>query len=164
MAVGNDPVLILSDSQVAIVAVRRAGNRGIARTSGLREVVSLIGNCKNEHGAGAVSMAWVKVHVGIPMNKRTDLEAKAAVKARGGTAVTQGGIRALVKEGRKKENVVNRFGMVRMVWWSSRLAVTAYSQLHAGKRRLVALQYKIGSHETGFCRRCAVPETGLMRR
>ena len=82
-AVGNDPVLILSDSQVAIMAVSRAGTRGIARTRGLWEVVFLISECKTEHDAGAVSLTLVKAHVGIPGNERTDLDAKAAVKAGG---------------------------------------------------------------------------------
>ena len=40
--VGNNPVLVLSDSQVAIMAVRKAGKWGIVETRGLREVVSLI--------------------------------------------------------------------------------------------------------------------------
>ena len=44
-AAGNDTVLILSDSQAAIMAVRKAGKRGIARTRGLRKVVSLISAC-----------------------------------------------------------------------------------------------------------------------
>ena len=33
-AIGNNPVFILSDSQAAIMAVRKAGKRGIARTRG----------------------------------------------------------------------------------------------------------------------------------
>ena len=57
MVVGNDPVLILSDSQVAIMAVRKAGRRGIVRTRGLREVVLLISNYEKEFVTGAVSLA-----------------------------------------------------------------------------------------------------------
>ena len=44
-AIGNNPVLIHSDSQAAIMAVRKAGKRGVARTRGLREVVSMIIDC-----------------------------------------------------------------------------------------------------------------------
>ena len=159
-AVGNDPVLILSDSQAAIVAVKKAGKQGIARTRGLKEFVSLINDCEKEFGAGAVSLAWVKAHIGIPGNEHADREAKSAVEAGGGTAVREGGIRAMVKEGRKKERVVKGFSMGRVVRWSSRLAVTAYSQLHTGKGQLAAWRHKIGRHDTGLCRRCAVPETG----
>ena len=158
--VGNNPVLILSDSQAAIMAVRKAGKWGIARARGLREVVSLISDCEKEFGAGAVSLAWVKAHVGIPENERVDLEAKSAVEAGGGSVVTEGGVRAGVKEGRKKERIVKGFGIGRVVRWSSRLAVTAYSQLRMGKGRLAACRHKIGRHDTGLCRRCAVPETG----
>ena len=82
-AVGRVPVLILSDSQAAIMAVKKAGKRGIARTRGLREVVSLISECEKEYGVGAVSLAWVKAHVGIPGTERADLEAKAAVETGG---------------------------------------------------------------------------------
>ena len=54
-AVGNKPVLIFSDSQAVIMALRRGGKRGIASTMGLREVVSLISECEEEYVAGAVS-------------------------------------------------------------------------------------------------------------
>ena len=157
--VSNDPFLILSDSQAAIMAVRRAGKRGIARTRGFREVVSLIRHYEKEFGVGAVSLTWVKAYMGIPGNERTHLEAKSAVEAGGGMAVTEGGIRALVKERRKKERVVKGFGIGRVVRWSSRLAVTAYYQLRTEKGRLAAWRHKIGRHDTGLCRRCAVPET-----
>ena len=38
--------------------------------------------------------------------------------------------------------------------------MTAYSQLRTGKGRLVVCRYKIGRHDTGLYRSCAVPETG----
>ena len=63
--------------------------------------------------------------MGIPGNERTDLKAKSAVETGGGTAVTEGGTRAMVKEGRKKERVVKGFSIGRVVRWSSRLAVKA---------------------------------------
>ena len=52
----------------------------------------------------------------------------------------------MVKEGRKRERVDRGFGMSRVLRWSSRLAVTAYSQLRTGKERLAAQRYKIGRH------------------
>ena len=159
-AMGGNPVLILSDSRVAIMAVKKAGKVGMGRTKGLTSVVSMIKDCEEEHGAGAVSLAWVKAHVSIPGNERADLEAKEAVEREGGLAVTEGGIRACVKQERKGERVVKGFGMGRVIGWSSRLSVTAYSQLRTGKGRLAAWRHKIGKDDTGPCRRCNVPETG----
>ena len=113
--VGNNPFLVLSAFQAAMMAGRRAGKGQIAWPMGLREVVYLIGKCAIEYGIGAVSLAWVKVHVGIPGNDCIDLEVNAAVEARGGIVVMEGGIRALVKEGRRKERVVKGFSMGRVV-------------------------------------------------
>ena len=72
-AVAKDPVLILSDSQAAIMAVRKAGKWGCGSTRGLKEVVSLIRDCEKEYGARAVSLAWVKAHVGILGKECIDL-------------------------------------------------------------------------------------------
>ena len=117
----------LSDSQATVIAVRKAGKRGITRTRALKEVVSLISDCEKEFEAGAVSLPWVRARVGMPRNERTNRKVKSAVEAREEMAVTEGGIRAMVKEWRKKERVVKDFGMGRVVRWSSRLAVAAYS-------------------------------------
>ena len=132
-AVGNVPVLILSDSKAAVMAVGKAGKPEFPSTRGLTEVVSLISDCEKEYGAGEVSLARVKAHIGISGNEHADLEAKVAVETGDRSAVPEGGLRALLKEGRKKERVVKGFGMSRVVGWSSRLALTAYSQLRMGK-------------------------------
>ena len=102
----------------------------------------------------------LKAHVGTFGNEHADLEVKAAVEAGGGTAVTEGGVRALVKERRKKERIAKAFCMGRVVRWSSRWVVIAYSQLRTGKGRLAASRYRIGRHEMALCRKCAVPKTG----
>ena len=79
------------------MGVRKAGKRGITRTRELCKVVSLISDCEKEFGPGAVSLAWVKAHVGIPGNKRADPEAKLAVEAGGKKAVMEGSLRAMGK-------------------------------------------------------------------
>ena len=56
--------------------------------------------------------------------------------------------------------MVKGFGMGRVVRWSGRMAVTAFSQLRTGMGRLAAWRHKIGRHEMGWYRRCAVLETG----
>lgn len=48
-----------------------------------------------------------------------------------------------VKAGREQERVDKGFCMRRVVRWSSRSAVTVYSQLHTGKGRLTA--WRLGS-------------------
>lgn len=65
--------------------------------------------------------------MGIPGNEKADLKAKAAVKRENGQAVTEGSIRACVKDGRKEASVVKGFGMGRVIQWSSKLAVMAYT-------------------------------------
>lgn len=113
--VGNNPVLVLSDSQAGIMVGWSSGKGRIAQPRELREVVYLISKCEIEYGVGAVSLAWVKAHMGIPGNDRVGIEVNAAVEARGRMAFMERGIRALVKKGRRKEKVVKGFGMGRVV-------------------------------------------------
>lgn len=56
-AVGGNPVLILSDSRAAIMAVKKAGKLGLGRPRGLTSVVCMIIDCEEEHGPGAVTLA-----------------------------------------------------------------------------------------------------------
>ena len=158
--VGNVPVLILADSRAALQAIKVAGAVGRARTRGLGEVLRLIFELENECGEKSVSLACVKAHVGISGNEEADTVAKEAAQAGGGRAVTEGGIRAWVKEMRKEERVVKGFGVGRVVRWKSRYAVSAYSQLRTGKGLLGAWLKKIGKAESGDCVRCGVEGSG----
>jgi len=63
-------LLILSDSQIAIVATKQAGRTGKARTRHLRWAVNEIERRKRELGDGAVELGWVKAHVGISGMRR----------------------------------------------------------------------------------------------
>jgi len=65
-------VLVLSDSQAAIAAVRKAGKTGRARTGELKEVVEEIRKRQKELGPDAVRLAWVKAHVGTRGNEKAD--------------------------------------------------------------------------------------------
>jgi len=57
-------VLILSDSQAAIAAARKAGRARRARTAELKGVVENIWDRQARLGSDAVRFSWVKVHVG----------------------------------------------------------------------------------------------------
>lgn len=98
--------------------------------------------------------------MGILGNEKADLKAKGVVKREGGPAVNEGGIRVCVTEGKKQERVVKGFSMGRVLRWSSRLLVTAYSQLRTRKRSLSVWRQRIGKDKTGQCRRCDIPKTG----
>jgi len=56
-------VLLASDSQAAIAAVRKAGRTGRARTGGLTEVMEEVQKRQKNLEPDAVRFAWVKAHV-----------------------------------------------------------------------------------------------------
>ena len=136
--VGNTPVLLLTDSRVAIQAVQKAGRMGVARTRGLAKVVSRLAAIDEEYGEGSAILGWVKAHVGISGNERADWQAKLAAEGRDGAAVTEGGIRAGCKEKRWQERVVRGFGSGRVVRWTSWYAITAFSQPRTNKGMLAS--------------------------
>jgi len=75
--VGRDKkILILSDSQAAIAAVKQAGQTGKARTRDLRKIVQQIGRRQENLGPDAVRFGWVKSHIGITGNEKADEQAK----------------------------------------------------------------------------------------
>jgi len=73
----DQKVLILSDSQAAIAAVRKAGR---PRTGELKEVVEEVRKMQKSLGPDAVRIAWVKAHVGIHGDEMADQMAKAGAK------------------------------------------------------------------------------------
>ena len=154
------PVLLLTDSRAAIQAVQKAGRRGVARTRGLAEVVRRLAAIDEENGGGSAILGWVKAHIGISGNEREDGQVKLAAGGRGGMAVTEGGIRAECRERRQKERVVSGFGSGRVVRWTSRYAITAFSQLRTNKGLLASWLMKIGRADSDLCWRCSVEGTG----
>ena len=106
---------------VAIMVVKKAGILGMGWTRGLKAVVSMIEECKEKHGPGAVSRASSEAHVGISGNERVDLEAKAVVERGCGLVLTEGGVRACIKAERKLERVVKGFGMGRVIRSSAQI-------------------------------------------
>ena len=80
-------------------------------------------------------------------------------EGRGSTAVTEGGITAECKERRRQEKVVRGFGSGRVVLWTSRYAITAFSQLRTNKGMLASWLKRVGHADSDLCRRCSVEET-----
>jgi len=69
-------ILILSDSQAAIAAVKKAGRTRKARTADLRRVMMDIKERQTRLGPNAVSLGWVKAHNEVYGNERADQLAK----------------------------------------------------------------------------------------
>jgi ribonuclease HI len=104
-------ILILSDSQAAIAATKQAGRTGKARTYNLRWVASEIGSRKEELGEDAVTLGWVKAHVGIYGNEEADRLAKeGAEKTPNTTRITEGGLKQAWVKKRKADRCVKGTG------------------------------------------------------
>ena len=73
-------ILLLSYSQVAIAAVRKAGRTGRARTVELKEMVEEVKKRQKNLGYDVVRFAWVKAHVRTRGNEKADQIAKAGVE------------------------------------------------------------------------------------
>ena len=65
-------ILILSASQAAIAAVKKAGRTGKARTWDLKSVMEGIRERQSRLGPNAVSFGWVKAHNGLHGNEEAD--------------------------------------------------------------------------------------------
>jgi len=145
-------ILILSDSQ--------AGRTGKARTYNLRWVASEIGRRKEELGEDAVTLGWVKAHVGIYGNEKADRLAKeGAEKTPNTTRITEGGLKQVWAKKRKAERCVKGTGSGRVLKWN-RKALLNYTQCRTGKGRLGWWRYTLDPWEDPMCRVCFNLETG----
>ena len=106
----DQKILLLSDSQAAIAAVRKAGRTGRARTGELKEVVEEVRKRQKNLGPDAVRFAWVKAHVGTRGNEKADQMAKSGAELGDedqgmNKVITGGGVEAGMEEkksGRKE--------------------------------------------------------------
>lgn len=127
-------VLVLSDLQAAIAAVKNAGRRRKARMRHLVKVMQQVKARTDRLGPGAVRFAWVEAHISLPgnLNERAD---KLAKEGAGGEArrpgVAEGGLRQQWKK-RDKERKLQRDGTGRVVRWN-RKALVNYTRYRTGK-------------------------------
>ena len=87
------PLLVLSDSEAALAAVRNAASAGRARTTDLKRVVDLVGEWVM--AGEEIRFGWVKAHVGVWGNQRADALAKRGCPREDPPRATEGGVRAL---------------------------------------------------------------------
>jgi len=154
-------VLILSDSQVAIAAVKKAGPTGKARTRDLKYVMEGIRERQSRLGFNAVSFGWVKANNVLYGNKDADRLGKEATNLYlEDPQITEGGLKQAWKRMREEERRVKGAGMGRVVKWNWKARV-AYVQCRTGKGNLQGWRHKIGKPDNPECRKCRrYAETG----
>jgi len=158
-------ILLLSDSQAAIAAVRKAGRTGRARTGELKEVVEEIRKRQQNLGPDAVRFAWVKAHVGTRGNEKADRMAKAGAELGDEDegmqkVITEGGLRQEWKRRRAEERKVKGTGMGRVVKWNRKARVN-YVHCRTGKGNLQAWRHVLDIDQSDECRKCGrYAETG----
>ena len=115
-APSKNNVLIFSDSQAAIAAVKKAGRTGRARTHDLKVVMERINERQSRLGPNAVSFGWVKAHNELHGNKEADELAKEATNLYPeDSQITEGGLKKTWRKMREEERRVKEAGMGRVV-------------------------------------------------
>lgn len=143
-------ILILTDSQAAIAALRKAGRRGKSRTADLRDAIRVIREKQGRLGSGAVRLGWVTAHVGIPGNERAQMLAKngAEEPEPQEPQITEGGLKQEWRRKREAERRVMGAGMGRVVGWSR----VNYVHCRTGKGNLQAWRAKLDDTVDPTCR------------
>ena len=119
-------VIVLTDFQVAIAAIRKAGKTGKARIRELRKVMRKIEEGKRAFGPEAVSLSWVKSHVGIRGNEEADKRAKSEAEEEDPKfpVVMEDGLKEAWKKMRKQDRCVKGTGEGRVVKWERKARVS----------------------------------------
>ena len=101
-APSESDVLILSNSQAAIAAVKEAGHTGKARTCDLKIVMEGIRERQSRLDPNAISLEWVKAHNELLGNEEADRLAKVATNLYPeDPQITEGGLKQAWKRMRE---------------------------------------------------------------
>ena len=111
--------------EVAIAAIKKARKMGKARTGELRRVIRKIEEERKVLEAKAVSLRWVKSHIGITNNKEADKRAKLGTNKEDSAfpIIMEGGLKDVWKGIRKEEKCVRGTGGGRVVSWERKAKV-----------------------------------------
>jgi len=160
MAPEDRKILVLSDSQVAIAAIRKAGKTSRARAGELKEVVEEVRRRQKNLGPDAVIIAWVKAQG----NEKADQMAKSGAELGDeegmGEVITEGGLRQEWERRRAEERKVKGTGIGRAVRWGRKARVD-YVHCRTGKGNLQAWRHVLDEYTPDRCRKCGrYAETG----
>ena len=138
-----------------MVAIKKAGKTGKARIVELRKVRRKMGEGKMAIGPKAVSLGWVKSHIGIKGNKEADKKAKLRADKEDPTflVITEGGLKEGCKKMRREDRYVTGTGGVRVVKWE-RKARMAYLHCRTSKGNLQSWEHKLDETNNPTCRFC----------
>ena len=110
-------IIILTDSQAAIAAIKKARKTGKARTGELRKVMRKIEEGRKALGPNAVNLEWVKAHIVDKDNEEADKKAKLGADIEDPTfpIITEGGPKDVWRRMRREERCVKGTGEGRVV-------------------------------------------------
>ena len=146
--------MILTDSQSAVKAIKRAGRSGKARIRDLQSIVELIKERQAAMGPQAITIGWVKAHIGIAGNEKADEEAKRASSLTPEVSrITEGDIKQEWRRKRTEERRRSDTVQGRAIKWN-RKALRNYTHCRTGKGRLGRWRNMLDPWEDSNCRFC----------
>ena len=110
-------IIVLSDFQAAIAAIKKAGITGKARMGELRKAMREIKEGRRAIGPNVVSLRWIKSHIGIRGNEEANKKVKldTDIEDPAFPMITEGGLKETWKSMKREERCVKGTGEGRVV-------------------------------------------------